>query len=208
MSSDSDQPEFWEASFAEKQAMWGFAPANSALVARDWFVEHAVRQVLVPGMGYGRNAQVFTEAGMTVTGIELSQTAIDLARQHYGGALTIYHGSVTAMPFDNCQYQGIFCHALIHLLDGNERKKFLHDCYRQLSPDGCMVFSTISKQAPAYGQGRLISPDRYERFAGAPIFFYDRESIRAEFGDVGLVAIREIEENQPFYLIQCRKGPP
>lgn len=38
------------------------------------------------------------------------------------------------------------------------------------------------------------------------MYFYDRESIQAEFGKAGLFEIIEIEENQPFFLIKCRKG--
>lgn len=61
---------------------------------------------------------------MTVTGIEISRTAIEMARKHYGNETVIYHGSVTEMPFDNEVYDGVFCYALIHLLDGNERERY------------------------------------------------------------------------------------
>ena len=70
---------------------------------------------------------------MAVTGIEISKTAVEMAGKHYGKAMTIHHGSVTYMPFDDCRYDGIFCYALIHLLDSNERKKLIRDCYNQLS---------------------------------------------------------------------------
>lgn len=49
--------------------------------------------------------------------IEISQTVIDLARNYYGENLKIYHGFVTEMPFEKKLYDGIFCYALIHLLD-------------------------------------------------------------------------------------------
>jgi hypothetical protein len=64
--------EFWEENFAEKQEMWGLEPARSAVLARDLFAEKGIMKVLVPGMGYGRNARVFTDSGMAVTGIEQS----------------------------------------------------------------------------------------------------------------------------------------
>jgi hypothetical protein len=38
------------------------------------------------------------------------------------------------------------------------------------------------------------------------MFFYDRESIREEFGKAGLFEITEVSENFPFFLIKCRKG--
>jgi SAM-dependent methyltransferase len=198
--------EFWESTFIEKQEMWGFAPSRSALLTRDFFVEKSVKNVLIPGIGYGRNAQVFTEAGMAVTGIEIAKTAIELARKQYGTAMIIHHGSVTDMPFDDKQYDGIFCYALIHLLDEGQRAKLVRDCYHQLTDNGYMVFTVISKAAPTYGQGKMISKDRYEMFGGVRLFFYDRESIQQEFGQAGLFEIEEVEENYPFFLIKCRKG--
>lgn len=197
--------EFWEANFIEKQEMWGFEPSRSAVLTKDFFVEKSIKNMLIPGIGYGRNAQVFRDNGIAVTGIEISKTAIDMAKKHYGNDMTIYHGSVVDMPFDTQQYDGIFCYALIHLLDADERKKLISDCYKQLSEGGYMVFTAISKKAHTYGKGNFISKDRYEIFEGVKMFFYDEESISEEFEDFGLFEITEIEESFPFYLIKCRK---
>jgi len=197
--------EFWESAFNEKQAMWGFEPSKSAILARDFFVQRSIENILIPGIGYGRNAQIFRESGIRVTGIEISKTAIEMAEKHYGKDMVIYHGSVTDMPFDQDQYDGIFCYALIHLLDSAERKKLILDCYNQLSKNGYMVFTAISKTAHTYGQGKLISKDRYEIIDGVQLFFYDEDSIRSEFTAAGLFEITEISENQPFFLIKCKK---
>lgn len=206
MINESEKPEFWESNFIEKQEMWGFQPAVSAIVVKDFFVLNSVKSILIPGIGYGRNAQIFWDSGIAVTGIEISKTAIEMARKHYGTDMTIYHGSVTDMPFDNCIYDGIFCYALIHLLDSEEREKLIRDCYHQLADNGYMVFVAISKEAATYGKGNFISTDRYEIFDGVKMFFYDRESIVAEFGDAGLFEITEVVENFPFFLIKCRKN--
>ena len=116
--------------------MWDFEPAKSAVLTRDFFIRQGVKNMLIPGIGYGRNAQLFRDSGMAVTGIELSRTAIAMARTHYGPTLNIHHGSVTGMPFDDRHYDGIFCYALIHLLDSGERAKLIRDCYRQLAENG------------------------------------------------------------------------
>lgn len=205
MINETEKPEFWESAFTEKQEMWGFEPAKSAILTKDFFVQNSVSQVLIPGIGYGRNAKIFKDSGMTVTGIEISKTAIEMARKHYGTDILIHHGSVTDMPFDNNRYDGIFCYALIHLLDSSEREKLIRDCYNQLSENGYMVFTVISKEAHTYGQGKLISKDRFEMFGGVKMFFYDRESIHAEFDQAGLFEITEVTENYPFFLIKCRK---
>ncbi|CAG9620376.1 class I SAM-dependent methyltransferase [Sutcliffiella rhizosphaerae] len=205
--------EFWEESFIDNQMMWGLEPTDSAIMTKDFFVEKNVKNVLIPGIGYGRNAKVFLDNGMNVTGIEISKTAIDLAREN-GLGLNIHHGSVTDMPFDENKYDGIFCFALIHLLDSKERKKLIEDCYNQLKPNGYMVFTAISKNAPMYGKGRELSKNRYETMNGVNIFFYDELSVKEEFEKYGLVDISVIKEpdkdneNKPpleFTVITCKK---
>lgn len=198
--------EFWETNFIEKQEMWGFEPSKSALLTKDLFIHESIKKILIPGIGYGRNAQVFKDEGIDVTGIEISRTAIQMAEKHYGKDLKIHHGSVTEMPFDNDLYDGIFCYALVHLLNSKERKKLIYDCYNQLNKNGYMIFTAISKEAHTYGKGKYISKNRYEIFNGVNMFFYDQESIHKEFGKAGLYEIIKIEENYPFFLIKCKKS--
>ncbi|WP_169081304.1 class I SAM-dependent methyltransferase [Paenibacillus sp. PL91] len=205
--------EFWESSFIEKQTMWGFEPTDSAIVTKDFFLERNVKDILLPGIGYGRNAKVFIDNGIKVTGIEISKTAIDLARQN-GLDIAIFHGSVTDMPFDNKRYDGIFCYALIHLLNNRERDKFIKDCYNQLKPNGYMIFTTVSKKAPMFGKGKQLDKDYFEIMEGVKMFFYDSDSIKQEFEKYGLVEFSEIDEpsknmkNKPpvkFITVKCKK---
>jgi len=206
--------EFWESSFRDKQEMWGLEPADSAIAAVDLFRKNGLTKILIPGFGYGRNAQLFNDNGFDVTGIEISETAIDLAKKNYGDHLKIYHGSVSAMPFDNEIYDGIFCYALIHLLSVKDRAKLIEDCYDQLRPDGYMVFIAISKSDIQYGDGNEISKDTFETRHGVTLFFYDSDSIKKEFGKFGLIESKEINEpamnvdNKPsrkFWQITCKK---
>ncbi|MGE7770460.1 class I SAM-dependent methyltransferase [Viridibacillus arvi] len=205
--------EFWESSFIEKQTMWGFEPTDSAIVTKDFFLERNVKDILLPGIGYGRNAKVFIDNGINVTGIEISKTAIDLARQN-GIDISIFQGSVTDMPFDKKLYDGIFSHALIHLLNNREREKFISDCYNQLKPNGYMIFTTVSKKAPMFGKGKQLDKDYFEIMEGVKMYFYDSDSIKQEFQKYGLVEFSEIEEpnknmkNKPpvkFIMIKCKK---
>lgn len=206
--------EFWESSFIEKQTMWGFEPTESAILTKEFFLEKNVKDILVPGIGYGRNANVFIKNGMNVTGIEISKTAIDLAKQNGLEDFSIYHGSVNEMPFDNKLYDGIFSHALLHLLTEQEREKFIKDCYNQLKPGGYMVFTTVSKKAPMYGKGKQLDKDYFEIMEGVKMFFYDSESVKQDFNKYGLVQVSEIDEpnknmvNKPsinFLMIKCKK---
>ncbi|EDM38036.1 Methyltransferase [Pedobacter sp. BAL39] len=205
--------EFWENSFRDKQEMWGWEPADSAISALELFKKHGLTNILIPGYGYGRNAKVFIDEGFKVTGIEVSETAIDISKKHFGDRVKVYHGAVDAMPFDQELYDGIFCYALIHLLNTEERAKLIENCYHQLKPGGYMVFVSIAKTDFRYGQGTEIGQDTFATFPGVNLFFYDLESIKSAFGSYGLISAEITNEplvnsgdrpSQKFWSIVCK----
>jgi ubiquinone/menaquinone biosynthesis C-methylase UbiE len=189
--------EYWESRFKNEGAMWKSEPSDSAIRAMEYFKRENINKILIPGFGYGRNGRLFIENGFNVTGIEISGSAIDIARKS-GIECVIHHGSVTSMPYDNEQFEGIFCYALIHLLNKNERKLFLKSCFGQLKRGGVMIFTTTSKNTGLYGHGRKISKDRFEIAKGLIAYFYDASSIMKEFSDFGLVEHFDIEEPVKF----------
>lgn len=185
--------EYWDSRFKEEGAMWKFEPSDSAIIALDLFKSNGINKILIPGFGYGRNAKLFYDNGVNVTGIEISKSAIDLAKSN-GLDCLIHHGSVVLMPFDSEQYNGIFCYALLHLLNKTERRNFLKSCFNQLKSGGLMIFTVVSKQANMFGNGKLLSKDRFQIMKGLNVFFYDSESIKKEFADVGLLEFKDIDE--------------
>lgn len=206
--------EFWEKSFQNNQEMWGWEPADSVAETVELFRKHQLSKILIPGFGYGRNAKMFHDNGFTVTGIEISETAIDLAKRQFGESLIIHHGSVSSMPCDNKLYDGIFCYSLIHLLGPAERLKLIADCYNQLESNGYMVFVSISKNDFRYLEGEKVSEDTIKKSYGVTLYFYGQKSIRSDFGNYGLVEAREVtepkenQENKPvqqFWYIVCKK---
>ena len=54
--------------------------------------------------------------------------------------MKIHHSSVTRMPFDKKVFDGIFCYGLIYLLNNEERKKLIADCFNQLESNGYIFF--------------------------------------------------------------------
>lgn len=202
--------EFWDDAFVRNQLMWGLEPTLSAALACDYFAELGVKDVLIPGLGYGRNARPFLERGMRVTGIEISETAIALARSQLGLDITIHHGSVADMPFDEHRHDAVFCFGLLYLLDAAGREKLLRDCARQLRAGAPMIFTVVSKDFETYGKGQKLGEDWYETHPGVRIFFYDAASIRREFAPYGPVEFSNIDEpmahgsTRPFLHVVAR----
>jgi hypothetical protein len=62
------------------------------ILAAETFAANGLKKILIPGIGYGRNAYPFLNNGMTVTGIEISETVSRLAENYFDHRLKIYHG--------------------------------------------------------------------------------------------------------------------
>lgn len=210
--------EFWDKLFQIIGTSWGHKPAQSAVKASRLFSHQKIKNVLIPGIGYGRNVRPFTNKGMKVKGIEISKTAVNLAKAKNIKLLRkIHNGSVLDMPFDESHYSGIYCYSLLHLFNKHERKKLIANCYAQLSQNGLMIFVVLSKKSNMYGQGKYISSDRYQLQKGLNVYFYDLNSVKAEFKDYGLINAYEYIEPIDQGLktlplnciyIQCQKRPP
>jgi len=205
---------YWENKFLEIGTMWGYEPADSAICTYNFFKKNNIQNILIPGVGYGRNAKIFLDGNINVTGIEISEYAIKLARKN-GLDFNIYHGSVNQMPFDEQKFDGIFCYALVHLLNKKERRKLIQNCFYQLEINGYMIFVVVSKKANMYGNGKKLSADRFELMNGLNVYFYDSDSAISEFKNFGLVDVKEIDEpikhldNQPplsCIMITCKRN--
>lgn len=170
--------------------------------------------ILIPGIGYGRNTTPFVDFGITVTGIEISVSAIRLGHERQP-SIKVHQGSVLDMPFDDQLHEGLYCYSLLHLFNTLERKKILHLSYNSLLPSGIMYFIVVSTQAEMYGDGNKLSNDYYELNNGLKVFFYNSESIEKEFFDFGLAdywlidePIKHIKNASPLrcYMIKCIKS--
>ena len=60
----------WDVRFDKFNTMWGIEPTDSSIETKDCFLEQNITDVLIPGIGYGRNAKPFIEHNMEVTGIQ------------------------------------------------------------------------------------------------------------------------------------------
>ncbi len=51
--------DFWENNFKAGNIKWGKEPADSAIIANKIFLTNKIKNILIPGIGYGRNALNF-----------------------------------------------------------------------------------------------------------------------------------------------------
>lgn len=184
---------FWEERFRNEGKIWGDTPSRTALHAIGLFKKAGVRTVLIPGSGYGRNAGAFHRAGFEVTGIEISATAVSLARQASQG-IRYHHGSVLRMPFDNVLYDGIYCFNVLHLFRRNDREVFLQRCREQLRDGGVLFFAVFSDQEPSFGTGRMVEENTFESKPGREVHYYTEDELISEFRGCAILETGMVED--------------
>jgi SAM-dependent methyltransferase len=203
---------FWDALFNETP-IWGLEASDSAILTAEDFSSKGIKNVLIPGIGYGRNAIPFFKKGINISGIEISQSAINIARKNKFN-FPIQWGSVLEMPFNSKMYDGIYCYSLLHLFNKKERNKFLNSCFKQLNINGEMIFVVISTNDKMFGYGEIISENYFKMPNGLSVFFYTPDSIKKEFKDFGLIDFHEINEpikhlndkqSLKCFIVKCKK---
>ncbi|MHA1239886.1 MAG: class I SAM-dependent methyltransferase, partial [Promethearchaeota archaeon] len=99
--------EYWENRFLDGGKIWGEIPSKTTIHALKLFKRYGVSKILVPGAGYGRNTKLFTDANLEVVAIEVSKSAINIAKS-FNPKTQFFQGSVFDMPFDDEKYDAIY----------------------------------------------------------------------------------------------------
>ncbi|SFM40941.1 Glyoxalase-like domain-containing protein [Paenibacillus sp. 1_12] len=88
--------------FMSEGLIWGEQPSETAYHAKELFLKHHIRTVLVPGAGYGRNTKILSDT-FEVDAIELSSEAVILSRQ-WGDKSCFIEKSIFDLSVTNKQY--------------------------------------------------------------------------------------------------------
>jgi SAM-dependent methyltransferase len=197
---------YWDGRFGREGKIWGMTPSVTAVYACERFRQHGIRNVLVPGAGYGRNALLFARAGFAVTGVEISAEAIKLAE---GQGIELVQGSFLDVPVTPRSYDAIYCYNVLHLFLEGDRKRFVTKCADALRGGGLAFFAVFSDAEPSYGKGRRVEPDTYESKPGRPVHYFSEKDLADHFAafevlETGIVEDPEVhgEEGKHVHLVR------
>jgi len=115
--------------------------------------------ILDLGCGDGRDAKIFSERGFKVTGIDLSDKMLDLARTKV--ALAIFKKmDIRNLEFPDNSFEGIWAVASLLHIPKKEIHKALSESYRVLKKKG-IIYICVK-----VGEGEELKPDkRYDESA-------------------------------------------
>jgi SAM-dependent methyltransferase len=107
----------------------------------------AGKQVLEIGCGIGTDLVRFAKGGARVTGIDLAQTSIDMARQNFAlhgvTAEDLRVADGAALPFDQASFDVVYAHGVMQYAP--DAPALVAEARRVLRPDGLAIFMVYNR---------------------------------------------------------------
>jgi cyclopropane fatty-acyl-phospholipid synthase-like methyltransferase len=185
--------EYWDKRYGAEGRIWGDKASKTAGHALKIFKKHKIKKILVPGAGYGRNTKLFSSAGFEVTGIEISPTAGEMARE-FDRLSRFYNASVLDMSFLTEKFDAIYSFNVLHLFRENERKLFTQQCMDRTKDKGIMYFTVFSEKEESYGQSREVEKNTFESKPGRPVHYFSDEDLRGHFKNTEIIETGTTED--------------
>jgi 2-polyprenyl-3-methyl-5-hydroxy-6-metoxy-1,4-benzoquinol methylase len=187
--------EYWNNRFLDKGRIWGNRPSKTAIYALSLFKKYDIKKILIPGAGYGRHIKFFSLHKYQVTGIEISGTGINIAKEDNVNSKLIL-GSVLDMPFNNEIYDAIFCYNLLHLLLEKQRISFIKKCFDQLRVEGFAFFTVFSELEKSFGKGTKIEENTFESKPYRPTHYFTEQDLKKHFNAFSIIETNIIKEKE------------
>jgi SAM-dependent methyltransferase len=131
------------------------------------------KRVLEVGVGFGKLLSMLAGSGATVSGIDISQTAIEEARELFvsrklKGDLRV--ASALSLPYEAESFDLVYALGLIeHFEDDCDKRKIIKECYRVTKKNGVLLL-TVPKKLSVYTPKRAL-----KKVLGTWQFGYEEE---------------------------------
>lgn len=190
-----DMGAYWNGRFKDENMIWGEQASKTAEYALKLFSERIVKNILVPGAGYGRNTKLFSNNGYTVVGVEISDQALKLAKE-YDKKTFFIHSSVLDARLENGSFDAIYCFNVLHLFRENERRQFMDKCHEWLQDGGYIFFTVFSTDEKSYRKGAEVEKNTFESKPGRPVHYFSDEDIIEHFHRFNIIETGLMEDHE------------
>lgn len=144
----SGQP--WDASYCDGPAPWDFGgpqPAIARLASEGGFAG----AVLDAGCGTGENALLLASLGLSVLGVDVAETALQIARaKAIERGIAVEFAWADALHLERLarKFETVLDCGLFHTFDGSERARYVSSLAAVTQPNGTLYLLCFSDQGP------------------------------------------------------------
>ena len=172
------------------------------------FRDTGVRTVLELGCGTGNDAARLAREGYSVTAIDLSSEAIELARARFASMVTFVVADMTKrLPFPDAGFDAVMSNVALHMFPDSVTRAVFAEVARLVRPGGLFAFHVNSLEdrplRARWRPAREVERDYVAEESGQTVHFFSAAYLRellAGWHDVHLapVPIPHRETGEPY----------
>ncbi|MDP4145337.1 MAG: class I SAM-dependent methyltransferase [Bacillota bacterium] len=192
-----NQQSYWNGRYSAEKHIWGMEPCMAAKRSAEVFKSCGFHNILVPGCGYGRHSLFLAQNGLKVTGFDISDQAVEIAKAELPKDISINYSQGNALDEEKYlqEYDGILSINMLHLFPKDQRQTILQNFSKALKKGGRLVLTSMSVNDADYGKGERSVKYTFEAKKGRPIHYFNEESMKELISDYfKVVSIEEIRE--------------
>jgi len=203
----------WDNVTTQKGGRWSPAEPMIRMTARfiqrrtgidSYDVKRPIERVMDIGSGIGNHVMYFAEQGLSAAGIDISESAIDIARERAkqrGLDVELEIGSAERLPWTDDTFDLVVSDGVLDHVRFTEAKRIIKEVQRVSTPNAYIFLSLRSTIDSECGRGERVEEntyvldDGYEE--GMLQHFFDRQHIAELLGDYEIFDIEHIKREYP-----------
>ncbi len=134
------------------------------------FKRYKIKHLLDLGCGAGRHCIYLSKSGFNVVGVEVSKSALELAkkwaREENVKNTTFLKATMTNIPFNDCSFDAVISISVIHHAVKSDIVKTVGEIHRVLKRNGVFLANLTSAKDPRYGIGEKVETDTFRTLEG------------------------------------------
>ena len=194
---DMDQREAWESFYSDNHRPWrGVSDLKDVPFPPGG-------HVLEVGCGNGKTALALSKKGYRVTGVDFSQSAIDMCLKNCPDAGDFLCASVTDLPFEDSSFDGAVAFHVLEHLEGDELTTAVNELFRVIRPGSHLLIKCFAKGDMRSEKGEAKG-DSVVRGNGISYHYYEEDELRTVLHQFECASIRTVEERTRFGTVRRR----
>ncbi|MDG6226124.1 MAG: class I SAM-dependent methyltransferase [Candidatus Thermoplasmatota archaeon] len=184
--------DLWEEYYRRKEVHWGGGPIPLPDLPKG-------ARVLEIGCGTGNITLQALERGYDVTGIDLSRTAVQTARERASSRGFTPDLDVMDILMDDLpenEYDAVFLHHVLGSMWEEERSEAVKRSRFALRNGGDISFIDFSMNDMRFGKGQEVEKDTFLKGTGFIQHFFTEGEVRSLFSDMQIMRVEEINWEQ------------
>lgn len=129
------------------------------------FKRRKVKRLLDLGCGAGRHCIYLSKNGFDVVGVDVSRSALKLAKERASEEnlkdITFVEATMTNIPFDDRRFDAVLSVSVIHHALKRDIKTTISEIHRILKKRGIFLANLTSMDDPRYGAGEKVEADTF-----------------------------------------------